>query len=286
MIAGSARAKSAQAKSAQERLRAVRSALFLPASNPRAIVRAREVGADLVILDLEDAVRPEDKAAARTAAPAAAAEGFGGALVAIRVNGISSEHHAADVAAVAGSAADFVVLPMIEAAAPLAAFAVSVRKPVLAMIETSRAVLASARIAATPGVVGLIAGTNDLCAQTGIRNEDGRAGLVTALQSMVLSARAADIAVFDGVYNRLDDLRGFEAEARQGVAWGFDGKALIHPDQVAPANRAFSPTSDEVEDAQALIDAAGGGAQRFRGRMIEALHVGQARRVLARTRQA
>lgn len=265
-----------------DRLRAVRSALFLPASNPRAIVRAREVGPDLVVLDLEDAVRPDDKAVARYAAVTAARDGFGTALVAIRVNGLNSEHHLADFDAVAASSADFVVLPMIEEAEPLAAFAARLRKPVLAMIETSRAVLASSHIAETPGVVGLIAGTNDLCAQTGIRNQAGRLGLVTALQTMVLSARAANIAVFDGVYNALDDVPGFEAEARQGVAWGFDGKALIHPDQVAPANRAFSPTTSEVEHARALIEAATGGAQRFRGRMIEALHVGQARRVTAR----
>lgn len=265
-----------------DRLRQVRSALFLPASNPRAIARAREVGTDLVVLDLEDAVRPDDKVAAREAAVAAAATGFSESLVAIRVNGLASEHHAGDLDAVAVSAADLVVLPMIEDAEPLAAFAASVRKPVLAMIETSRAVLASARIAATPGVVGLIAGINDLCAQTGVVNEAGRAGLITALQTILLSARAANVAAFDGVYNRLDDPAGFDAEARQGAAWGFDGKALIHPDQIAPANRAFSPSLAEIDDATALIAAASGGAQRFRGRMIEALHVAQAERVLAR----
>lgn len=269
-----------------DRVRQVRSALFLPASNPRAIARARDSGADMIILDLEDAVRPEDKVSARAAAVAAAAERRGGALVAIRVNGIASEHHEADRDAVAGSMADLVVLPMIEEAEPLAAFAETVGKSVLAMIETPRAVLASARIAATPGVAGLIAGTNDLCAETGIRNDPGRAGLATALQTMVLSARAARIAAFDGVFNGLDDPDGFAVEARQGAAWGFDGKALIHPDQVAPANVAFSPSAAEIEEARALVDAAGGGAQRFRGRMIEDLHVGQARRVLARARAA
>lgn len=265
-----------------DRLRAVRSALFLAASKPRAILRARQAGADMVILDLEDAVPLPDKALAREAAVAAASEGCGTGLVAIRVNGLGSEHHEDDMIAVAGSAADLVVLPMIEEAVALAAFAASVRKPVLAMIETSRAVLASAQLAASPGVVGLVAGTNDLCAETGIRNEAGRAGLATALQTIVLSARASGIAAYDGVYNMLEDLPGFEAEARQGVLWGFDGKALIHPDQVAPANRAFSPTQVEIDDATALIEAASGGAQRFRGRMVEALHVGQAERVLAR----
>lgn len=269
-----------------DRLRAVRSALFLPASNPRAIACARATAADMVILDLEDAVKADDKSEARRAAVAAAAEGFGTTLVAIRVNGIDSLHHADDTDAVAGSLADLVVLPMIEEAEPLASFAAAVDKPVLAMIETSRAVLASAGIAGTRNIVGLIAGTNDLCAETGIRNQAGRAGLVTALQTMILSARAANIAVFDGVHNALDDPTGFAAEAEQGAAWGFDGKALIHPDQVAPANRAFSPTHADVEDARALIEAAGDGAQRFRGRMIEALHVEVARRVIARAGSA
>lgn len=265
-----------------ERLRGVRSALFLPASSPRAIAKAREIGTDLVILDLEDAVRDEDKDAARDAAVEAVARGFGGALVAIRVNGLDSAHHEADRGAVSGSAADCAVLPMIGDAASLDGFAAAVGKPVLAMIETSAGVLGSAQIAETRGVVGLIAGTNDLCAETGIRNGAGRAGLVTALQTMVLSARAAGIGVFDGVYNRLDDPAGFEAEAEQGVAFGFDGKALIHPDQVAAANRIFAPSDKQIEDAQALVEASGGGAQRFRGRMIEALHVEQARRLLAR----
>jgi citrate lyase subunit beta/citryl-CoA lyase len=173
------------------RLREVRSALFLPASNPRAIEKARGAGADLVVLDLEDAVKEADKDAARAAAVDAVRTAFGGALVAIRVNGTASTHHAADCEAVRGSQADVVVLPMVEDPDTLAAFAAAVGKPVLAMIETPRAVLQAAEIARAAGVVGLIAGTNDLCAATGIRNEPGRAGLVTALQTMVLAARAA-----------------------------------------------------------------------------------------------
>lgn len=265
-----------------DRLRQVRSALFLPASNPRAIEKARTVGADLVILDLEDAVRDEDKSAARVAAVDAALRGFGKALVAIRVNGTDRAEHEPDCRAVRGSEADLAVLPMVGDLEVLAAFAQGVGKPVLAMIETPNAVLGAAGIARTAGVVGLIAGTNDLCAATGIRNDAGRAGLVTALQTMVLGARAAEVAVFDGVYNRLDDLAGFESEARQGVAFGFDGKALIHPNQVAPANRVFGPSPDEIEEATELVAAAGGGAERFRGRMVETLHVEAARRLLAR----
>lgn len=263
-------------------LRAVRSALFLPASNPRAIAKARDLGADLVILDLEDAVRDEDKASARIAAVEAAASGFGSALVAIRVNAMSSPFHSDDVEAVAASAASFIVLPKPFDAETLATFAGASGKPVLAMIETADAVLSAVTIARTANVVGLIAGTNDLCAETGIVAQAGRAGLVLALQTMLLAARAASIAVFDGVYNRLDDPDGFTAEAEQGAAFGFDGKALIHPDQVAPANRAFSPGASQIEDARALVEAATGGAERFRGRMVEAMHVDAARRVLAR----
>lgn len=266
------------------KLRRVRSALFLPASNPRAIAKARGLGADLVILDCEDAVRPEDKDAARAAAVTAAAEGFDDALAAMRVNGTGHPAHDADAAAVRASAADLAILPMAEDPRAVAAFAEAVAKPVCVMIETPAAVLGCAALAAVPGVVGLIAGTNDLCAATGIRVDAGRAGLVTALQTMLLAARAAGIAVFDGVHNRLDDPAGFDAEARQGALFGFDGKALIHPNQIAPANRIFAPTAQEIEDAEALVAAAGEGAARFRGRMVEALHVDEARRLLARAR--
>lgn len=266
------------------RLRQVRSALFLPASNPRAVDKARTLGADLVILDLEDAVRDEDKATARAAAVEASTQDFGGALVAIRVNGSESAEYDVDCRAVLGSGADMVVLPMANGDDQVAAFAEAVGKPVLVMIETPRAVLGAVGIAAGRGVAGLIVGTNDLCAATGINGGDGRAGLITALQTIVLAARAAGVAVFDGVYNLLDDAAGFEAEARQGALFGFDGKALIHPSQVAPANRIFAPASAEIEDAEALLAAANGGAERFRGRMVETLHVEQARRVLARAR--
>lgn len=264
------------------RLRGVRSALFLPASNPRAIEKAKSIGADMVILDLEDAVKPEDKGSARIGAVRAASDGFGGAIVAIRVNGSATPEHMVDCRTVRASAADVAILPMAADAREVAAFACAIGKPVLVMVETAGAVLAATELARVPGVVGLIAGTNDLCAGTGIRNEDARSGLATVLQTMVLAARAAGIAAFDGVYNRLDDPDGFAAEARQGRTWGFDGKALIHPDQVAAANRVFGPDAAEIEEARELVAAAAGGAQRFRGRMVEALHVEEARRVLAR----
>jgi (3S)-malyl-CoA thioesterase len=261
-------------------LRLCRSLLFLPASNPRAIAKAKGLAADLVILDLEDAVKPEDKRRARSAAVEAAGEGFAG-LTAIRVNS-DERWWSDDVDAVAGSGADFVVVPMTKAPADAEETAKRARKPVLAMIETARGVLNAAAIA--PATVGLIAGTNDLAADLGLRPGGHRAPLATALQTILLAARATGVAAFDGVHNKLDDAEGFAAECREGRAYGFDGKSLIHPSQVEPANRLFGPGEEEVAAARRLLAAATGGAERFEGEMIERMHVEQARWVLARAR--
>lgn len=262
---------------------APRTALFLPASNPRAIEKARGLGADLVILDLEDAVRGEDKAEARAAAVAAVGEGFGGSLSAIRLNAVDSPEYEADVAAVATSACDYAILPKAESGDHAGRAAQAVGRPLLVMIETPRGVLNAADIAAVPGVEGLIAGTNDLRAELGIPAGAGRDSVSLSLQTIVLAARAAGIWVIDGVFNKLDDSEGLAAECRHGRALGFDGKSLIHPNQIAIAAQAFGPTSDELAEARALIDAASGGAQRFRDRMIESMHVEQARALLARS---
>ena len=258
-----------------------RTALFLPASNPRAIEKARRLGAEMIVLDLEDAVREEDKARAREVSVAAAAEGFGDRLIAIRVNGEDHDCHAADVAAVAGSAADFLVVPKVETAA-LAGRMAEAGKPVLAMIETPAGVLAAPAIAAVPGIVGLIAGVNDLRATLGVPADSGRGGIGYALQAIVLAARAAGVWALDGVYNVLEDEAGLAEDCAAGQLIGFDGKTLIHPNQIAVAARAFGPSEAEIADAQALVAAATGGAERFRGRMIEAMHVEQARALLAR----
>lgn len=256
-----------------------RSALFLPASNARAIEKARALAVDMVLIDLEDAVAPSDKVAARAAAVAAAGQGFGDRIVAIRINSIATEWHTHDVAAVAASRADAVVLPKAEDATSVAHVAHATGKPLLAMIETPVGVYAAREIAALDGVIGLIAGTNDLVAE--LRCE-GRAGLAYALQAIVLAARACGRIALDGVFNRLDDPAGLEAEAREGRGLGFDGKTLIHPDQIDIANRVFGPGEAEIEDARALLAAHAGGAQRFRNRMIETLHVDVARRVIGR----
>ena len=263
-------------------LRLCRSLLFLPASNPRAIEKARGLPADMIFLDLEDAVKPEDKTSAREAALAAAGEGFGGRPVAIRVNAIDAPWHADDVAAVCESAADILILPKVQSAAEVEPLAARSHKPVLAMIETAAGVLDARAIAAH--AIGLIAGTNDLASDLGLPPGAGRSGLTLSLQAVVLAARAAGIAAFDGVYNRLDDEEGLAAECREGRAFGFDGKTLIHPAQIEVANRLFGPSVDEIDTARRLIAAASGGAERFEGRMIESMHVDQARRLLARGR--
>ena len=260
-------------------LSAVRSLLFLPASNPRAIAKARQAGADLVVLDLEDAVRPENKAAARKAAVDAMATPWL-IPVAIRVNGIGTERHSLDLDAVAGSGADFAVLPRASSAHLVHEVAETIGKPVLAMIETAAGVLAAADIA--PQTAGLIAGTNDLRADLRLPLDATREPISTALQLIVLAARAAGVPAFDGVFNNLDDSDAFLKEAEEGRRLGFDGKSLIHPNQIAPCHRAFAPSAAELEHAQALVEAFHGGAERFGNEMIERMHVEAAQRILGR----
>jgi citrate lyase subunit beta/citryl-CoA lyase len=264
-------------------LRLCRTLLFLPASNARAIEKARMLPADMVILDLEDAVRDEDKAMARAQAAAAVREGFGERISAIRINPVGSSFFDADVESVRRSSADFIVLAKAERPADVADAARLTGKPILAMIETPRAVIDAAAIAPETG--GLIAGTNDLSAELGLMPGAGREGLTHALQQVVLAARAARVAAFDGVYNRLDDEEGLAAECRQGRAFGFDGKSLIHPSQIEVANRLFGPSEEELTAARRLVEAATGGAERFEGRMIEAMHVAQAKAALAKARR-
>ena len=258
---------------------AVRSLLFLPASNPRAVAKARTLAADLVILDLEDAVKPEDKTAARRAA----LDAFGDEWpmpVAIRVNGVGTEWHSLDVDAVSRSGAAFAILPRASSAHLVKNVRDAIGKPLLAMIETAAGVLAAAAIA--DDCAGLIAGTNDLAADLRLPPGAGRAPLQVALQTIVLAARAHGIPAFDGVFNRLDDDPGLRAECVEGRMLGFDGKSLIHPNQVDPCNVAFGPSQDEIERARRLVEAASGGAERFEGEMIERMHVEAARRLLER----
>lgn len=260
-----------------------RTLLFLPASNPRAIEKARTLDADMVILDLEDAVREEDKGAARSAAIDAARTGFDGRLTAIRINPVGSRHHGEDMVAARRSGAPFVVLPKVETVRDLADTRSVSEHPVLAMIETPAGVLEAPAIAKHASA--LIAGTNDLAAALQLPARAARAGLTTALQQIVLAARAAGVPAFDGVFNALDDEPGLVAEVQEGRMFGFDGKSVIHPSQIGTVNRLFVPGEEEIAAAEALVAATTGGAERYGHRMIEAMHVAQARATLAKARR-
>ena len=260
-------------------LLAVRSLLFLPASNPRAIAKARASDSDLVILDLEDAVKPDDKDSARKDAIDAVGTDWP-MPVAIRVNGVDSEWHSLDVDALAGSNADFVVVPRAISEHLVSELSKAVDKPVLAMIETAAGVLAAPDIARSSAA--LIAGTNDLRNDLRLPLGATRAPISTSLQMIVLAARSRGIPCFDGVFNNLEDHEGFRSEAEEGRALGFDGKSLIHPNQIEPCHLAFAPGSEEIERARALVDAFQGGAERFGNEMIERMHVEAAQRLLDR----
>lgn len=260
---------------------AVRSLLFLPASNQRAIAKARGAGADLVILDLEDAVKPEDKAAARDAAVEAVATPWR-VPIAIRINAAGSEWHSLDLDATARSTADLIVVPHAISAHLVHEVVETLSKPVLAMIETAAGVLAAAEIARE--CAGLIAGTNDLRADLRLPLDATREPISASLQLIVLAARAAGVAAFDGVFNNLEDSDGFLREAEEGRRLGFDGKSLIHPNQIAPCHEAFAPSKAEVERARAVVEAFHGGAERFGNEMIERMHVEAAQRVLERAK--
>ena len=242
--------------------------LFLPANRERAVVKARGSAADLVVLDLEDAVKAEDKDAAREAVRAAVSSSWR-MPVGVRVNAGSQD----DMAIALESSCDFIVVPKVEV--PLEKHG----KPLLAMIENAAGVLNLEAIASS--VAGLIVGTNDLAMSLKLPRIE-RPSMGFALQSCVLTARAVGIAVFDGVFNRLDDPEGLARECADSRALGFDGKSLIHPDQIAPCQAAFAPTEEEIERAQRLVAAASGGAERFEGAMIEDLHVAAAQHLLAR----
>lgn len=267
-----------------------RSALFVPASNPKALAKIAGVGADMVIVELEDAVRPEDKDAARKAAIESLGGDFGGSIKALRINAFGTPWHVDDVEAAAGSGAELVVIPKVESPDAIAALATRIGRPLLAMIETPVGVLNAAPIAAASGVKGLIAGTNDIAHSMRLPADPERQGLMLPLQHIVLAARAAGGWALDGVYNSITDADGLAAECASGRRWGFDGKTLIHPAQVGPANQAYGPSAGEVEDARALLALVeesphGIGALRFRDRMVEDMHVATARALVARADQ-
>jgi citrate lyase subunit beta/citryl-CoA lyase len=273
-----------------------RSVLYLPASNERALEKAKSLPVDGLILDLEDAVAPDAKSAARELACAAAASGaYGMRELTIRINGLGSPWHEDDLAAVCAAGPAGIVVPKVSRADEVRSLASAMtaagapeHTSLWAMVETPRAILDCVAIgSASERLTVLVLGTNDLVKELGAQVVPGRTPLVTALSMAVLGARAAGVAVLDGVYNDVRDADGFVAECRQGRALGFDGKTLIHPGQVETANRVFAPSDDEVDTARRTIaafeaaQAEGRAVATLDGRLVESLHVDTAHRVLA-----
>lgn len=277
-----------------------RSALYIPGSNARALDKGRSVAADVLILDLEDAVSVEAKEMARAAVAAAVGvHAYGKREVVVRVNGLETPWIARDIAAVVASHPDAVLIPKISrpedirrARAALHAAQAPEGVALWAMIETPLAALnvgaIAAAAAANSGVPldALVIGTNDLIMETGMRPTAGRAALVPVLTQCVLAARAYGLAVLDGTFNELNNWDGFRAECQQGRDFGMDGKTLIHPRQVQIANEVFSPTTDEVIWAEKVLAAfarpenATRGVISVDGKMVERLHERMALRVI------
>jgi citrate lyase subunit beta/citryl-CoA lyase len=281
-------------------IRPRRSVLYMPGSNARAIEKARTLPADAVILDLEDSVAPDAKAAARKQVlDAVIAGGFGAREVIVRINGLDTEWWLPDLDAVAKAKPDAVLVPKIsiprnleDVAERLVDISADHKIRVWAMMETPLAMLNAAAIAATAKDVetrlaGFVMGTNDLAKDTRTKIMPGRAAMLPWLMNCVAAARAFGIDILDGVYNDLGNAEGFAQECAQARDMGFDGKTLIHPNQIGPCNAAFSPTADEVAQAKKIIAAFDlpenehKGVVQLEGRMVERLHADMARRTVA-----
>ena len=267
-----------------------RSALYLPASNAKAIAKARILPCDVVILDLEDAVAPDAKASARDQAVAAAIEGgFGARELVVRVNGLDTEWGEADLSALKACRPNAILVPKVTRAADIDSYAAKVADETLlwAMIETTASLFCLDRIAGADRLAALVMGTNDLANEMGAQPGPERLPFVGMLGLAVAAARLHGVAILDGVYNKIDDDAGFTAEARQAVEFGFDGKTLIHPRQIDLCNTAFRPDDVTVAWARQVIAAfdlpenAAKGAIRLAGRMVERLHLDHAHCVLA-----
>jgi len=277
-------------------LRPRRSVLYMPAANERALEKAKAIPADALIFDLEDAVAPDAKAEARERACAMfVAGGYGNREITIRANGIGTQWHDDDLAAIAQAGPDGVVVPKVNSAADVHAIEAALerhgapdRTRIWAMLETPVAMLHAEEICgASERLNVLVMGTNDLAKELHAQRVPSRQPLMGGLYLALLAARAADKVILDGVFNDIKDEVSFAAECSQGRQMGFDGKTLVHPSQVEPCNLAFSPEADEVELAVRIIAAfeeaerEGRGVVTVDGRMIENLHVDEARRVLA-----
>ncbi len=277
-------------------LRPRRSVLYMPGANERALEKAKTIPADALILDLEDAVAPDAKADARARVCAAAASGdYGHKEVTIRANGLDTPWHADDLRAIAEAGPAAVVVPKINSAADVAAVEKALEAGgapdhtrIWAMLETPIAILHAEEIATSSDRLAvLVLGTNDLAKELQAEHVPGRAPLIFGLSQCLLAARMAGKVILDGVYNDIKDPDGFLAECVQGRQLGFDGKTLIHPSQVEPCNDTFAPSDEELTRSRGLIlafeeaQAEGKGVATYEGRMIENMHVDNARRAIA-----
>jgi citrate lyase subunit beta / citryl-CoA lyase len=281
-------------------IRPRRSVLYMPGSNARALEKAKTLPCDAVILDLEDSVAPDAKAAARQqVADAVAAGGFGAREVIVRINALDTEWWRDDLAAAAKAGPDGILIPKVskpddirDVATHLVGIAADDKIRLWAMVETPLGIINAAAIAATAATTGsrlaaFVMGTNDIAKETRARLLSGRAPMLSWLSQCLLAARAYDLAILDGVYNELSDIEGFRRECAQGRDLGFDGKTLIHPNQIAPCNTAFSPTPFEIDQAYKFIAAfdrpenRNKGVVQVEGLMVERLHAEIARRTVA-----
>ena len=276
-----------------------RSVLYMPGSNPRALEKARELPADVLILDLEDAVAPEAKLQARDAVVKAIQQGFGDREVLVRINGLDTRWWVEDIDAAASARPDAVLVPKVSSprqlqdlAARLVDMGTDPHVRVWAMMETPLAMLnvrdiAAAALDSETRLAGFVMGTNDLAKDTRARFVPGRAPMLPWLMNCLAAARAYGLDILDGVYNDIGDAAGFAAECRQARDLGFDGKTLIHPRQIEPCNAAFSPSPEEVETARKILAAfdqpenENKGVLQVDGRMVERLHAEMARRTVA-----
>lgn len=271
-----------------------RSVLYMPSSNARALEKAKTIACDGLILDLEDAVAPDAKPAARAAACAAVTSGdYGKRELTIRINGADTEWHADDLAAACKAGPDAIVVPKVNSAEAVHALIEAMARhnapehtKLWAMIETPYAMLHAEEIAgASDRLTVLVMGTNDLAKELYAEHVPGRQPLLAGLGLALLAARATGKVILDGVYNDVKNADGFLAECRQGREMGFDGKTLIHPGQVDGANEAFAPSEQSVEDARGVLqaweDGRGSGVVTYNGRMVENLHTESAERTLA-----
>ena len=274
-----------------------RSVLYMPGSKDRALEKARTLAADALILDLEDAVAPAEKARARDLVAAAVRSGgYGTRKLIVRVNGLDTEWGRDDISTAAAAGPDAILLPKVESAAMLAELAglmeeggAPERTRIWAMMETPRGTLAAAEIAAAhPRLEGFVMGTNDLVKDLGAAHTPDRTPLITALGLSLLAARAEGLVCVDGVYNAFKDDEGLRAACVQGRDMGFDGKTLIHPAQLAVTNEVFAPSDEAVALAREQVaafeeaESRGEGVAVVGGRIVENLHVVQARRLIGR----